>query len=79
MKRNRCKFYLQAGVFSTLATVGLLAMCGEPAEDVDFLTTFLMQIGVCAACWLTAAVLYHKWDLGRKLELLDKMSRRRAL
>ena len=79
MKRNRTKFYAQVGVFSTLACVGLIALCGEPVEEVDFLTTYLCQLAVTAVCWTVAAVLYHKWDLGRKMQLLDKKQRRAAL
>lgn len=73
MKRNRCKFYAQLTVVGVLATVGLLAISGEPAEDADFLSTILVQVVVWATSWLTAAVLYHKWNLGRKVKATDNL------
>lgn len=77
MKRNRCKFYAQLTVVGVLATVGLLAISGEPAEDADFLKTFAIQVVVWAMSWLTAAVLYHKWNLGRKVEATDNFFMRK--
>lgn len=68
MKRNLIKFYAQLSTVGILATIGLLALCGEPAEDVNFLAVFSAQIAVVIITWTLAYLLSKKWQIARKIE-----------
>ena len=57
LKQHRIKFHCQMGVIGTLATVGLMAICGEPDESLAmgaWLRVFGCQLAVCVSCWLGA-------------------------
>lgn len=71
MKRNTMRFYAQVSVVTTLASVGLLAICGEPNEDANFLLTVIGQLVWCIAFCGAAWALARKWDLARKLNFIN--------
>ena len=48
-------------VIAVLMTIGLLAMCGEPAED--FVTTMMLQLAIFATTWGVAVYLAKKWHM----------------
>lgn len=68
MKRNLIKFYAQLSIVGTLATLGLVALCGEPTEDANFLAVFSGQIAVVIFTWTLAYLLSKRWQIIRKIE-----------
>lgn len=70
MKRNVMTFYTQLAIVSVLASIGVIALCGEPTEDANFLSVVFGQL-VCFALFCGAAYLLgHKWNLSRKMRYL---------
>ena len=68
MKRNLIKFSAQLSIVGILATLGLVALCGEPTEDANFLAVVSGQIAVVIFTWSLAYVLSKKWQIVRKIE-----------
>ena len=68
MKRNLIKFYAQLSIVGTLATLGLVALCGDPTEDENFLAVFSGQIAVVIFTWTLAYLLSKRWQIIRKIE-----------
>lgn len=48
-------------IIATLLTIGLVAMCGEPAEDI--VATMATQLLIFATTWGLAAWLANKWGI----------------
>lgn len=67
MKKNFVKFIAQLAVVGILATVGFIALCGEPTEDADFIKVVAGQIIVAAITLSSAIYLGKKWQINRKL------------
>ena len=68
MKRNLIKFYVQLSIVGILATLGLVALCGEPTEDANFPAVFSGQIAVVIFTWALAYLLSKRWQIIRKIE-----------
>lgn len=66
MKRNRLIYGAQMTIVCVLATVGLIALCGEPTEDANFILTVFIQLVVAAVCLTAASFLAYYWDLNKK-------------
>ena len=82
MRQHRMRFHSQMGVIGTLASIGLIALCGEPDESLSaaaWLSTFGCQLAVFAACWLSAWLLCRKWGLSRKMNMLMWIERSRRV
>jgi hypothetical protein len=71
MKRNTMRFYAQVTIVGVLASVGVIALCGEPNEDANFLLTVIGQFVWCFAWCGAAWSLGRKWKIGRKLNALN--------
>lgn len=67
MKKNLIKFVAQLAVVGVLATIGFIALCSEPAENVNFLKVFAGQITVAVLTLTSAILLGRKWQITRKL------------
>ena len=79
MKRHRIKFHCQLGVIGMLATLGLIALCGEPDESlsaVAWISTFGCQMAVCAMSWISAWLLSRRWDISRKMRMIEYRQKR---
>jgi len=74
MKRNTLRFFAQLTSVSVLALVGLLALCGEPADDANFLLVVIAQLAVFATCWIVAWRLCVRWNISRKMRLLESIT-----
>lgn len=75
---NHLHFYCQMGAVGTLATIGLMALCGEPDEALTmaaWLRVFGCQVATTAVCWISAWRLYKHWNLGDKMERIEKLNR----
>lgn len=78
LRNHRIKFHCQLGLIGMLATVGLIAVCGEPDESlsaVAWIRTFGFQVAVCTGCWLAAWLLAAKWQINRKMALIERLNR----
>ena len=78
LRNHRIKFHCQLGLIGMLATVGLIAVCGEPDEGlsaVAWIGTFGCQVAVCAGCWLAAWLLAAKWQINRKMAIIERLNR----
>ena len=51
-------------IVATLMMVGLVAVCGEPTEDIA--STMLVQLLTFATTWGLAAWLANKWGIINK-------------
>lgn len=79
MKTHRIKFFGQVGVIGTLAAFGLIAISGEPDESlsaVAWISTFGCQMAVCAMSWISAWLLCRRWDISRKLRMIEYRQKR---
>lgn len=79
MKRHRIKFFSQVGVIGTLASFGLIAISGEPDESlsaVAWISTFGCQMAVCAMSWISAWLLCRRWDISRKMRMIEYRQKR---
>ncbi len=79
MKNYRLKFHFRLGVISLLGVVGLIALCGEPADESRWLETFAIQVSVWVVSWGVAAMLYRLWGLKRVMNMLSCFERRQRI
>lgn len=73
------KFHLQMAVVGLLATIGLIAISGEPDESlsaVAWISTFGCQMAVCAMSWIGAWLLSRRWDISRKMRMIEYRQKR---
>lgn len=73
------KFHLQMAVVGLLATIGLIAISGEPDESlsaVAWISTFGCQMAVCAMSWIGAWLLCRRWDISRKMRMMEYRQKR---
>lgn len=73
------KFHLQMAVVGLLATIGLIVISGEPDESlsaVAWISTFGCQMAVCAMSWISAWLLCRRWDISRKMRMIEYRQKR---
>lgn len=67
MKKNFVRLIAQVAIVSVLFVIGLIAICGEPAQDANFIATVACQLLVAVACISIATALSKKWQIARKM------------
>lgn len=82
LRNHRIKFHCQLGLIGMLATVGLIAVCGEPDESlsaVAWIITFGCQMAVCAMSWISAWLLCRSWNISRKMRMIEYRKKRQMI